>query len=101
MTDTTRSDALLQRMMDFHPKIMDLTLDRVVRMLTALGEPQRRLPPVILPEPFDLEEGRVICYPGDVRHSVRELAMPGPTRLYFHARHKRFEPVGGFDSLFD
>ncbi|HRK43225.1 MAG TPA: folylpolyglutamate synthase/dihydrofolate synthase family protein, partial [Gemmobacter sp.] len=47
MTDTTRSDALLQRMMDFHPKIIDLTLDRVARMLTALGEPQRRLPPVI------------------------------------------------------
>ncbi len=47
MTDTTRSDALLQRMMDFHPKIIDLTLDRVARMLTALGEPQRHLPPVI------------------------------------------------------
>lgn len=47
MTDTTRSDALLQRMMDFHPKIIDLTLDRVARMLTALGEPQRYLPPVI------------------------------------------------------
>ena len=47
MTDTTRSDALLQRMMDFHPKIIDLTLDRVARMLTALGEPQHHLPPVI------------------------------------------------------
>ncbi|MBL8563615.1 MAG: bifunctional folylpolyglutamate synthase/dihydrofolate synthase [Gemmobacter sp.] len=47
MTDTTRSDALLQRMMDFHPKIIDLTLDRVARMLTALGEPQHCLPPVI------------------------------------------------------
>ena len=68
---------------------------------SVMTQARSRLPPVILPEPFDLEEGRVICYPGDVRHSVRALAMPGPTRLYFHARHKRFEPVNGFDSLFD
>ncbi|WP_151720536.1 bifunctional folylpolyglutamate synthase/dihydrofolate synthase [Gemmobacter serpentinus] len=47
MTDTTRSDALLQRMMEFHPKIIDLTLDRVARMLAALDHPERRLPPVI------------------------------------------------------
>ncbi|MDR0809945.1 MAG: bifunctional folylpolyglutamate synthase/dihydrofolate synthase [Gemmobacter sp.] len=47
MTDTTRSDALLQRMMAFHPKIIDLTLDRVNRMLAALGHPEERVPPVI------------------------------------------------------
>lgn len=47
MTDTTRSDAMLQRMMAFHPKIIDLTLDRVQRMLAALGHPEDRLPPVI------------------------------------------------------
>ncbi len=47
MTDTARSDALLQRMMEFHPKIIDLTLDRVHRLLAALDHPERRLPPVI------------------------------------------------------
>lgn len=47
MTDTTRSDAMLHRMMAFHPKIIDLTLDRVERMLAALDHPERRLPPVI------------------------------------------------------
>jgi dihydrofolate synthase / folylpolyglutamate synthase len=41
------SDALLARMMAFHPKIIDLTLDRVWRLLGALGDPQKRLPPVI------------------------------------------------------
>ena len=45
MTDT--SDALLARMMAFHPKIIDLTLDRVWRLLAALDHPERRLPPVI------------------------------------------------------
>jgi dihydrofolate synthase/folylpolyglutamate synthase len=34
-------------MMTFHPKIIDLTLDRMERLLAALGNPERRLPPVI------------------------------------------------------
>ncbi len=33
--------------MAFHPKIIDLTLDRVHRLLAALGHPERSLPPVI------------------------------------------------------
>jgi dihydrofolate synthase/folylpolyglutamate synthase len=41
------SDLILQRMMSFHPKIIDLTLDRVHRLLAALGHPERSLPPVI------------------------------------------------------
>lgn len=34
-------------MMTLHPKVIDLTLDRVHRLLAALGNPERRLPPVI------------------------------------------------------
>lgn len=45
--NTAGSDAILARMMEFHPKIIDLTLDRVHRMLAALGHPERHLPPVI------------------------------------------------------
>ncbi|ASP19952.1 bifunctional protein FolC [Antarctobacter heliothermus] len=41
------SDLLLQRMMALHPKIIDLTLDRVWRLLEALDHPERKLPPVI------------------------------------------------------
>ncbi len=41
------SDRLLQRMMTLHPKIIDLTLDRVWRLLAVLDHPERRLPPVI------------------------------------------------------
>ncbi len=33
--------------MTFHPKVIDLTLDRVWRLLAALGHPERTLPPVI------------------------------------------------------
>lgn len=45
MTET--SDAILARMMALHPKIIDLTLDRVWRLLAALDNPQEKLPPVI------------------------------------------------------
>ncbi len=41
------SDLILKRMMDLHPKVMDLTLDRVWRLLAALDHPERSLPPVI------------------------------------------------------
>ncbi len=43
----TTSDLILDRMMTFHPKIIDLTLDRVHRLLAALDHPERKLPPVI------------------------------------------------------
>ena len=41
------SDVILDRMMSLHPKIIDLTLDRVWRLLDRLGNPQDRMPPVI------------------------------------------------------
>jgi dihydrofolate synthase / folylpolyglutamate synthase len=46
MTGQT-SDVILARMMALHPKIIDLTLDRMWRLLEALGNPQDALPPVI------------------------------------------------------
>lgn len=41
------SDAILHRMMTLHPKVIDLTLDRMHRLLAALGHPEQRLPPVV------------------------------------------------------
>ena len=41
------SDVILERMMTLHPKVIDLTLDRMWRLLEALGHPEKRLPPVI------------------------------------------------------
>ena len=41
------SDAVLERMMTLHPKVIDLTLDRVHRLLAALGNPEKRIPPAI------------------------------------------------------
>jgi len=41
------SDAILARLMTLHPKIIDLSLDRIERLLDDLERPQDRLPPVV------------------------------------------------------
>ena len=42
-----RSDAILMRLLSLHPKIIDLSLDRMHGILAKLGNPERKLPPVI------------------------------------------------------
>lgn len=48
-TQTKRpsSDTLLAEMMLLHPKLIDLSLGRVERLLGKLGHPERKLPPVV------------------------------------------------------
>jgi dihydrofolate synthase/folylpolyglutamate synthase len=41
------SDAYLARFLALHPKLIDLSLDRMHRLLAKLDHPERRLPPVI------------------------------------------------------
>lgn len=82
------------------PQIMTLShfhrLGSVDRLMAFAGG---RRPALVEPEPFDEDGCRVICYPGDPRHTVREPAWPGPTRLTF--RHPRFEAHGGLAALLD
>jgi dihydrofolate synthase/folylpolyglutamate synthase len=40
-------DAIMARLLKLHPKLIDLSLDRVWPVLAALGHPEKRLPPVI------------------------------------------------------
>lgn len=47
MSTQIGSDVILDRMMSLHPKVIDLTLDRVWTLLNALENPERELPPVI------------------------------------------------------
>jgi len=76
------------------PQIMSLShLSLFQTVEQVLSDAAQRTPPVIQPEPFDVDGMRVICYPGDSRHPVSQRALPGPTRLHF--RNKRFEPEGG------
>ena len=41
------SDIVLARLTRLHPKLIDLSLGRIEGLLTALGNPQDRLPPVV------------------------------------------------------
>src|SRR2546421_12334868 len=42
-----QSDRVLARLTQLHPKKIDLSLARIERLLTALGNPQDELPPAI------------------------------------------------------
>lgn len=82
------------------PQIMSLSeLARHSSSVSALAHAQRRVPPVVMPEAFDLDGQRVICYPGDPRHPVGQKAWEGPSRLLF--KKGRFEPFGGISELID
>jgi len=41
------SDVILERLMQLHPKLIDLELGRIHRLLAALGNPHEKLPPVL------------------------------------------------------
>ncbi|QCI96638.1 bifunctional folylpolyglutamate synthase/dihydrofolate synthase [Agrobacterium larrymoorei] len=52
MTDRTKpemteAERIIERLMQLHPKGFDLSLDRITRLLEKLGNPHKRLPPVI------------------------------------------------------
>lgn len=83
------------------PQVMSLAhLSRFESVAAVFSHAVSRPPPTIEPEPFDDAEGvRVVCYPGDPVHPLRDRVMPGPTRLCL--RNGRFEPEGGLAALFD
>ena len=42
-----KSDVILERLLALHPKLIDLSLGRIEGLLAALGNPERRTPPVV------------------------------------------------------
>jgi dihydrofolate synthase / folylpolyglutamate synthase len=42
-----RIDAVVARLHGLHPRLIDLSLDRLLALLAKLGHPERRLPPII------------------------------------------------------
>lgn len=82
------------------PQLMSLVqLCRHANVDSAWTEALASRPPRIQPEVHDIDGERIVCYPGDPLHSVPERALRGPTRLRW--LHRRFEPLGGFDSWFE
>ena len=40
-------EELLKQLLDLHPKYIDLSLDRLVKLLKKLDNPEKKLPPII------------------------------------------------------
>ena len=82
------------------PQIMSMVqLARHPNVQSVLDAAGAQSPPTIAPEPHDQDGVRIMCYPGDPRHSAPMRALSGPTRLLY--RNRRFEPESGFDAFFD
>lgn len=80
------------------PQIMSLAL--LARFETVAGvfsDARSHKPHRIQPEVFHEAGVQMVCYPGDVRHSVTGRLLPGPTRLCW--RNDRYEPDGGLAAL--
>ena len=43
----SRAESALKRLGQLHPKFIDLSLDRILKLLARLGEPHKKLPPTI------------------------------------------------------
>ncbi len=43
----SRIEPIVARLHSLHPRLIDLTLDRLLRLLAQLGHPEQRLPPII------------------------------------------------------
>ena len=76
-----------------------MELARIPSARQALEMAAQRRPMLIQPEPHDIGGQRVVCYPGDPKHPVRQAAWRGPTRMTY--RNGRFEPDGGLQALLD
>lgn len=81
------------------PQLMSLAeLARHRTAAEVIDPARRRWPRVILPNSTGPVEARILLYPGDAEHDVKERMMPGPTRLIH--RNNRFEPPEGFEGFF-
>ena len=81
------SDAILTRLLSLHPKIIDLSLDRMHGILAKLGHPERKLPPVIHVAGTN-GKGSTVAY---LRHimaaaGLKAHAYTSPHLVKFHER---------------
>lgn len=99
LADYARGDILLAP-----PQIMTLAhLARFADITSLTAFARARALCAIEPLSTDQDGQRMVCFPGDPLHSLSGARIPGPTRLLARGKHGsgvRFEPEGGFDSLF-
>lgn len=97
-----RSDQVLARMLTLHPKLMDLSLDRVKRLLAQLGDPQNQLPPVAHVAGTN-GKGSTIAYLRAIMEASgrRCHVYTSPHLVHFHERIRLAGRQIGEDELVD
>ncbi len=90
------SDAILARLLELHPKIIDLSLERMHRIDAALGHPERRLPPVIHVAGTN-GKGSIVAYLRAIMEQagLAVHAYTSPHLVAFHERIRLGTPGGG------
>jgi len=83
----SRSDAILDRLMGLHPKLIDLSLGRIERLLKNLEHPENYLPPVIHVAGTNAK-GSVIAYLRAIFEAAGKLVhvYSSPHLVRFHER---------------
>lgn len=94
------SDAILERLLSLHPKIIDLTLDRVVRLLGEMGDPQASLAPVVhIAGTNGKGSVQAMLRAGLERAGQRVQAYTSPHLARFHERIRLAEGLIGEPAL--
>jgi len=91
-----RSDAILQRLLGLHPREIDLSLARIEELMNDLGNPERRLPPVIHIGGTN-GKGSTTAFMRSMLEAAgkRVQAYTSPHLVRFHERIRLATPEGG------
>lgn len=99
---TTRSDQVLARLLTLHPKLIDLSLHRVLRLLGKLGDPQKKLPPVVHVAGTNGKGSTVAYMRATLEASGRRCHVyTSPHLVHFHERIRLAGALIGEDHLIE
>jgi dihydrofolate synthase/folylpolyglutamate synthase len=92
----TSVDSIVARLLMLHPKRIDLSLDRIWRLLDALGHPERRIPPVIHVAGTN-GKGSTIAFMRAILEAadLRVHVYTSPHLVRFNERFRLGQPGGG------
>jgi dihydrofolate synthase / folylpolyglutamate synthase len=92
----TPVDAILARLLELHPKRIDLSLERMWRILAALDHPERRLPPLVHVGGTN-GKGSVIAFMRAILEAsgLRVHVYTSPHLVRFNERYRVGAPDGG------
>jgi dihydrofolate synthase/folylpolyglutamate synthase len=89
-------DSIIARLLTLHPRRIDLSLDRMWRILDALGHPERRLPPLIHVAGTNGKGSAIAFMRAVLEASGRSVHVyTSPHLVRFNERYRLGAPGGG------